>query len=291
MPFLWPPESITIRIRSVFFRGSAPTSCYYIKRKMKILIGTRLRVGCRKKKTGPTLYVGLFFSFESAWRRYTKHSRNKAQEIQGAVVPLAMTHKSTVPFLGAILAGVFTGGAITQLCSLGFTVLYFTYDDVIKAFKTVGIDASFDESISDSEFTIKVAKWEKLSGGKRELIYKALVEIKNKEIEMFVKHLETTITAQNSYAFIIMCFLFSMPYLYVALVIVVFLGWSTIDVAYTTNHAPSPFQQQRDGIPLDAISCNAPRDLYIRDSSIPLCLNLSTYTDWNMFAIVLAKTR
>lgn len=26
---------------------------------------------------------------EVAWRRYTKHSRNKAQEIQGAILPLA----------------------------------------------------------------------------------------------------------------------------------------------------------------------------------------------------------
>ena len=146
------------------------------------------RNGTEEKIGTPVAFI------ETAWRRYTKHSRNKAQEIQGAVVPLAMTHKNTVPFLGAILAGVFTGGAITQLRSLGFTVLYFTYDDVIKAFKTVGIDASFDESTSDSEFAIKVAKWEKLSGGKRELIYKALVEIKNKEIKMFVKHLETTIT-------------------------------------------------------------------------------------------------
>lgn len=30
---------------------------------------------------------------ETAWRRYTKHSRNKAQEIQGAVLPLVTTHQ------------------------------------------------------------------------------------------------------------------------------------------------------------------------------------------------------
>ena len=146
------------------------------------------RNGTEEKIGTPVAFI------ETAWRRYTKHSRNKAQEIQGAIVPLAMTHKNAVPFLGAILAGVFTRGAITQLCSLGFTVLYFTYEDVIKAFKTVVIDAFFDESTSDSEFAIKVARWQKLSESKRKLIYKTLVEIKSKEVKMFVKCLETTIT-------------------------------------------------------------------------------------------------
>ena len=44
---------------------------------------------------------------ESAWRRYTKHSRNKAQEIQGAVAVLAETYQDHSPFLGVVLAGVF----------------------------------------------------------------------------------------------------------------------------------------------------------------------------------------
>lgn len=41
---------------------------------------------------------------EVAWRRYTKHSRNKAQEIQGAILPLArinefVTIKAALDFL------------------------------------------------------------------------------------------------------------------------------------------------------------------------------------------------
>ena len=35
---------------------------------------------------------------EIAWRRYTKHSKNKAQEIQGAVRPLVDTHWRNAPF-------------------------------------------------------------------------------------------------------------------------------------------------------------------------------------------------
>ena len=44
---------------------------------------------------------------EAAWRRYTKHSRNKAQEIQGAILPIAERHGWDKPFLGAILASEF----------------------------------------------------------------------------------------------------------------------------------------------------------------------------------------
>ena len=71
--------------------------------------------------------IGMPVAFiETAWRRYTKHSRNKAQEIQGALEPLAETYRHLAPFKGAVLAGVFTEGALTQLRSLGFTVLYFS---------------------------------------------------------------------------------------------------------------------------------------------------------------------
>src|SRR4030042_370278 len=48
--------------------------------------------------------VGIPVAFiETAWRRYTKHSRNKAQEIQGAIQVLALTHKYCCPFVGVIL--------------------------------------------------------------------------------------------------------------------------------------------------------------------------------------------
>src|SRR3990172_8567145 len=60
---------------------------------------------------------------ECAWRRYTKHSRNKAQEIHGAIIPLAETYADYHPFLGVVLAGVFTAGSIEQLKSNGFEVL------------------------------------------------------------------------------------------------------------------------------------------------------------------------
>lgn len=86
---------------------------------------------------------------EIAYRRYTKHSRNKAQEIQGAITPLAETYSDHHPFLGVVLAGVFTSRSLAQLRSHNFGVLYFPFDSIVKAFKAVNIDAFFDEDTPD----------------------------------------------------------------------------------------------------------------------------------------------
>jgi hypothetical protein len=89
---------------------------------------------------------------EVAWRRYTKHSRNKAQEIQGAILPLAEKYRWNNPFLGTVLAGVFTEASLEQLRSLGFHVLYLPYETLVKAFAEERIDIQFDESTSDEVF-------------------------------------------------------------------------------------------------------------------------------------------
>lgn len=45
----------------------------------------------------------------------------------------------------------------------------------------------------------------------------------------------------------------------------------------TSDMYPSPFQQLRDGTSIDEIQCNAPRDLYIRNSQTPVCISADTY--------------
>ncbi|MCX6774567.1 MAG: DNA methylase, partial [DPANN group archaeon] len=129
------------------------------------------RAGSLYKQGIPVAFI------EVAWRRYTKHSRNKAQEIQGAILPLAETHRDAAPFKGAVLAGVFTAGALKQLKSCGFTVLFFPYETVLEAFKTCGIDPSFGESTSDGVFALKIQAYEKLSRTERDLIGKELLNL------------------------------------------------------------------------------------------------------------------
>ncbi len=116
------------------------------------------------ERDGSNSKIGMPLAFiESAWRRYTKHSRNKAQEIQGAILPLAEKYRWSNPFLGTILAGVFTEGSLNQLRSFGFNILYFPYETLVKAFLSEGINIAFDEDTSDDVFRQTVERIEKTS--------------------------------------------------------------------------------------------------------------------------------
>lgn len=144
------------------------------------------RGGTPQKLGTPVAFI------EAAWRRYTKHSRNKAQEIQGAILPLCDAYRMNAPFKGAILAGEFTKGALTQLKSLGFILAYFPYKTVLDAFATVGIDASSEESTSDKEFNVKIAAWKALSDAEKAKVAKKLGELNANEIAGFIAALHTT---------------------------------------------------------------------------------------------------
>jgi len=137
--------------------------------------------------------IGVPVAFiESAWRRYTKHSRNKAQEIQSAIIPLAVKYKSSSPFIGVVLAGIFTEGALNQLKSLDFGVLYFPYDTVVKAFKKSNIDVAFDEKTSESDFRKKIDSWEQLSN--KQPIVKELLRLNNIDVKIFFNLLSKSVS-------------------------------------------------------------------------------------------------
>jgi hypothetical protein len=146
------------------------------------------RGGTLEKVGTPAAFI------ETAWRRYTKHSRNKAQEIQGALVPLASTYSRFAPFKGAILAGVFTQGAIAQLKSLGFTILYFPYTMILEAFSRFNIDASSEEDTPDRIFQAKVKKYERLSSRQRANLAAELTRLNAVQVRQFVEALATAVS-------------------------------------------------------------------------------------------------
>ena len=150
------------------------------------------------ERGGTPQKAGLPVAFiETAWRRYTKHSRNKVQEIQGAIEPLAETHRHSAPFKGAILAGVFTEGALTQLRSLGFTVLYLSYKAVISTFARFGINAEFGEDTSDAEFQKRVDAFERLSESTRRQIADRLLRSHPADLRRFMQSLAESMSRQD----------------------------------------------------------------------------------------------
>ncbi len=140
---------------------------------------------------------------EIAWRRYTKHTRNKAQEIQGAIIPLAERYADARPFLGVVLAGVFTEASLSQLRSLGFKVVYFPYDSVLAAFAAEGFDVAFDEHTTDSQVARKVRQCRKLTAGQRAGIAKFLRNRHRDDLDTFASALNSSLTRTIQYVYVL----------------------------------------------------------------------------------------
>lgn len=133
---------------------------------------------------------------EAAWRRYTKHSRNKAQEIQGAVLPIAERYNWDKPFLGVILAGVFTEGSLKQMKTSGFEIALFPYESIVSAFAVVNIDVKFNEETSDAIFQRAIDRIDKLNGNQRDQLKQSLITLNEIPLKLFFDELQATMDRQ-----------------------------------------------------------------------------------------------
>ncbi|PSS59345.1 DNA methylase, partial [Ensifer sp. NM-2] len=106
--------------------------------------------GSEEKAGAPKAFI------ESAWRRYTKHSMNKAGEIANALVPLRSTYSQYRPFLGAVVAGEWTSCGLDNMRNQGIEVIYVPRQDIIDAFAQVGVDVDFDEDTAESYLASQV---------------------------------------------------------------------------------------------------------------------------------------
>ena len=130
---------------------------------------------------------------EIAWRRYTKHSKAKAQEIQGAILPLRETYRHLSPFIGVVIAGFFTKLALKQLRSVGSCVLRFPFSTLHEAFQRVSIDASCTEKTPDKEFSKKVRAIKSLSKKERIRLQESLLELNKNEVADFIDQLASAL--------------------------------------------------------------------------------------------------
>ena len=143
------------------------------------------------ERDGTAEEIGTPVAFvEVAWRRYTKHSRNKAQEIQGAILPVAEKYQWSNPFLGAVLAGVFTENSIEQLRSLGFRILYIPYETIISAFASQDLNLAFDESTPDTDFRRCVGQIEETSPAKMQNVKDHLTAANQSAVDDFMASLK-----------------------------------------------------------------------------------------------------
>ncbi|MCT7990787.1 hypothetical protein [Laspinema olomoucense] len=135
--------------------------------------------------------LGLPLAFiESAWRRYTKHSKNKVQEIQGAILPIVQRYSQLNPFYGVVLAGDFTKPALEQLKNHGFAVIYIPYIDVVNAFKIINFDIAFDETTPDYLYENASEQLRLITDSEKQRLRQALMQVAKKQVEKFMTKLQ-----------------------------------------------------------------------------------------------------
>lgn len=132
------------------------------------------------EKGGTENQFGLPRAFvEVAWRRYSKHAKNKVQEISGAIKPIVANLIFNSPFYGAVLAGDFTDNSLNQLKSEGFSVFFIPTRVFEKAFSEIGVDIHWEESTPDDHFLKWIEKIEKCNeSDKRKVLSYVTKELK-----------------------------------------------------------------------------------------------------------------
>ena len=79
------------------------------------------------------------------------------------------SYRECSPFMGAVLAGDFTDGALDQLRSHGFNLAYSPYEAIVRTFGRAGADVSSDERTTEDELWRKVRAFNGLRVARRRI--------------------------------------------------------------------------------------------------------------------------
>lgn len=150
------------------------------KHKLDIVVE---RDGSETQKGTPKAFI------EMAWRRYVKHSKNKVQEIAGAILPLISTYSREMPFYAAVLSGEFTDNALKQLESQGFYVLYFNYAEMAEVFDTIDVSIRWQEDTSEAQLQRIADRLANLSSRERNQLQNNFFSLQSVKLQSLVDEL------------------------------------------------------------------------------------------------------
>jgi len=145
------------------------------------------RDGSNESKGDPVAFI------ESAWRRYTKHSRNKSGELEGALLPLRDTHP-TVRFLGVVLAGEYSEGGLQQLRSAGIEVLHVPFATIAAAFRRHGLEIDYPEKATPAQKAQLNRALERVADTTLDSISSTLARSIRPDYERFEGRLDASVT-------------------------------------------------------------------------------------------------
>jgi hypothetical protein len=134
----------------------------------------------------PTVRGNPAVFLEAAWRRYGKHSKAKAQEIQGAVLPVLAAWSNVGPVPAAVVAGEWTRPALQQMVSSGFSVLHLNFTATVSAFAEFGVDIRGRDGTDDAFWEAQTTRLETLGVDGRAQIAARLYSNCSAEIDAFI---------------------------------------------------------------------------------------------------------
>jgi len=131
-----------------------------------------LEVGGTSERLGiPVAFV------ECAWRRGARHSKDKARDDSGKLLPLRGTYP-TARFLGMVVAGDFTEPARELVRSRGIDLFYVSKDKVVEAFARSGFAVDYPDDAPEPDKARLAAAFEKrFAHGKPSEVARNLIEL------------------------------------------------------------------------------------------------------------------
>lgn len=95
--------------------------------------------------------IGIPVAFvECFWRRGSRHSKDKARDDSGKLMPMRETYP-TARFLGIVAAGDFTKPARELVRSRGIDLFYVPKDKIITAFQACGLIIDYPDKLPEDE--------------------------------------------------------------------------------------------------------------------------------------------
>ena len=150
-----------------------------------------LELGGTKDKRGiPVAFVECF------WRRGSRHSKDKARDDSGKLLPMKDTYP-TARFLGIVSAGDFTGPARELVLTRGIDLFYIPKSKIVQSFSDCHLTMDYPDKLPEIDKAAIVQEFEKSFGTyKRIEVREKLLELVGEtEINSYVDRLKSRLSA------------------------------------------------------------------------------------------------
>ena len=150
-----------------------------------------LELGGTKENLGvPVAFIECF------WRRGARHSKDKARDDSGKLMPMRDTYP-TARFLGIVSAGDFTRSARELVMSRNIDLFYVPKEKIVNAFLSCGLIMDYPDKLAEDEKATIVEKFDsEFSDQKKKEVQKSLLNlIGTVAIDSYVDRLRARLSA------------------------------------------------------------------------------------------------